>query len=250
MSALDTGRFLSTSIRFIYSRLRPSCDQRVLPKQPSRESGSAKHVLIGITITRITPDHGPQVRTLIARAFADDPLINWLFPPTATSHDQRLDAIAIFYWPSVESYASARTGHVALDGDQLIGASLWGVPNAARPALSLPASTTVASLLLGEKLNVLASAMKEARATGKLHEGPYLHDLAVDEERRNSGVGAKLLEAGLDEFGAQGCWLETTNPRNHSFYERSGFITEGSYRFANTGVTMTRMGRGPSGSFD
>nr|WP_246490398.1 hypothetical protein [Brevibacterium oceani] len=126
---------------------------------------------MGLSIARITPDHGPRARTLIARAFANDPLINWLFPPAEMSRDQRLDAIAIFYWPSVESYAAAGTGHVAIDGGQVIGASLWGVPNTPPPKRSLPTSATVASLLLGEKLNALASSMKDARATGALPEG-------------------------------------------------------------------------------
>lgn len=205
---------------------------------------------MGLSIARITPDHGPQARTLIARAFADDPLVNWLFPPMEMSRDQRFDAIAIFYWPSVESYAAAGTGHVAIEGDRVVGASLWGVPNTPSPQPSLPASSTVASLLLGEKLNALVSSMKDARATGTLPEGPYLHDLAVDEEHRNSGIGGQLLEAGLDDFGAQGSWLETTNPRNHSFHERFGFDTDGLHRIADTGVTMTRMVRGRSGSFD
>ncbi|WP_210602939.1 GNAT family N-acetyltransferase [Brevibacterium oceani] len=74
--------------------------------------------------------------------------------------------------------------------------------------------------------------------------------MAVDEEHRDSGVGGQLLEVGLDDFGAQGSWLETTNPRNHSFYERAGFNTDGQHRLANTGVTMTRMVRSQPGSFD
>lgn len=95
-----------------------------------------------------------------------------------------------------------------------------------------------------------AYRMQEARATGIPPETQDLHDLAVATERRNSGIGAKLLDAGLDEFGVQGCWLETTNPRNHSFYERFGFVRDGQYRFADASVTMTRMVRGQSGSFD
>lgn len=199
---------------------------------------------MGITITRITPTHGPQARSLIARAFSDDPLINWLFPPSSMNRDQRLDAIAIFYWPSVEAYAAAGAGHVAIDGDEVVGASLWSLPKTSQPSPVLPSSATVATMLLGEKLKELASDMKAARATGRTPETPYLHDLAVDDGHRNSGIGAKLLEAGLDEFGTDGSWLETTNPRNHSFYERFGFTEVGSHRFAVSSVTMTRMVKG------
>ncbi|UVI35128.1 GNAT family N-acetyltransferase [Brevibacterium spongiae] len=202
---------------------------------------------MGITIARITPEHGPQARTLIARAFANDPLINWLFPPTDMSLDQRLDAIAIFYWPDVEAYAAAGTGHVALDGNEVVGASMWSLPNTTRPASVLPSSTTVATILLGEKLKELASAMKAARATGRTPETPYLHDLAVDDGCRSSGIGAKLLEAGLDEYGTDGSWLETTNPRNHSFYERFGFNIDAQHRIADSDITMTRMVRGRTG---
>jgi predicted N-acetyltransferase YhbS len=99
-------------------------------------------------------------------------------------------------------------------------------------------------MLLGEKLNELASAMKDARATSEPPGTPYLHDLAVDDGRRSSGIGAELLEAGLIDFGTEGCWLETTNSHNHSFYERFGFATEESHPMADTGVTMSRMVRG------
>jgi GNAT superfamily N-acetyltransferase len=196
-----------------------------------------------ITIARISPEHGPQVRTLIAHAFADDPLINWLFPPADMSRDQRLDAIAILYWPNVETYTASGTGHVALDSHQVVGASLWSVPNVPRPAPASPSSTAVAKMVLGEKFDELSSAMQNARAMGEPPSTPYLHDLAVDDHLRSSGVGAKLLEAGLDEFGAGGCWLETTNPRNHSFYDRFGFNAVGSHQFADSAVSMTRMVR-------
>src|SRR5699024_11076760 len=42
---------------------------------------TAEHDHLGLAFVRISPERGPQARTLIARAFGDDPLMNWLFPP-------------------------------------------------------------------------------------------------------------------------------------------------------------------------
>src|SRR5699024_7193908 len=42
---------------------------------------TAEHDHLGLSFVRISPERGPQARTLIARAFGDDPLMNWLFPP-------------------------------------------------------------------------------------------------------------------------------------------------------------------------
>lgn len=195
------------------------------------------------TVARIGTEHAAQARTVIARAFAEDPLIQWLFPATEWDAARRLDAIAMFYWPSVEAYAAAGTGHVAIDGRELVGVSLWSVPGLAviSDSATLPSDGEVASLLLGARLGDLSAGMRAARGTTDVPGTPYLHDLAVASERQGQGTGTTLVAAGLAEFGGNGAWLESTNGRNHGLYERAGFRVVHSDQLGDSGVTMTRM---------
>ena len=180
-------------------------------------------------------------RTTIARTFASDPLIEWLFPADQWEDSERLDRIATFYWPSVESYAALGTGHVAVDGDRVVGVALWSIPQGGSPTPTLPNASGVARLLLGDRLGELAEGMRVARGDTALPSGPYLHDLAVAADRRGEGIGTALIEAGLREVGRNGAWLETTNPRNQGLYERAGFEEVHAGPIGNSGVTMMRM---------
>lgn len=183
----------------------------------------------------------PAARTTIARAFASDPLIEWLFPADQWEDSERLDHIATFYWPSVESYAALGTGHVAVDGDQVVGVALWNLPGVGPPTPTLPNPSGVARLLLGDRLGELAEGMRVARGDTALPSGSYLHDLAVAADRRGEGIGTALIEAGLREFGRNDAWLETTDQRNQGLYARAGFEEVHAGPIGNSGVTMTRM---------
>ncbi|HJA37720.1 MAG TPA: GNAT family N-acetyltransferase [Candidatus Brevibacterium intestinigallinarum] len=199
-----------------------------------------------IRIAQIEPAHAAASRTVIARAFADDPLLEWLFPPARWAVDERLDAIAMFYGPTVDAYAVAQTGHVALQGETVVGVGLWGVPGsvpvagAGGPAL-LPTGAGVARILLGERAGLLGHGLRSARGAEPVPRTPYLHDLAVSGGLRGRGIGARLVAAGIAEHGADGAWLESTNPRNRTLYERAGFRTVHEGVVGDSGVTMARM---------
>ena len=149
-----------------------------------------------IRIAQIEPAHAAASRTVIARAFADDPLLEWLFPPARWAVDERLDAIAMFYGPTVDAYAVAQTGHVALQGETVVGVGLWGVPGsvpvagAGGPAL-LPTGAGVARILLGERAGLLGHGLRSARGAEPVPRTPYLHDLAVSGGLRGRGIGAR-----------------------------------------------------------
>jgi GNAT superfamily N-acetyltransferase len=202
---------------------------------------------MGIRIVRIAPAHAAQARTVIARAFVEDPLLVWLFPAAERTLEERLDAVALFYGPTVDAYAAAGTGHVALDGETVVGTGLWGLPGGARGgapgggAALLPTGAGVARNVLGDRAADLGAGLRAARGDAPVPQLPYLHDLAVSAQLRGQGIGARLVEAGLADFGADGAWLESTNPRNHTLYERTGFRAEHAGEVADSGVTMTRM---------
>lgn len=173
----------------------------------------------------------------------------------------RLSAIALFYGPSVESAVLAGRVWVAEAGGIVCGAAVWdfpddggsarggrngarassderpgGVPDGGlpRPGVVLPPSSEVlprpgeaAVRVLGERTAIrLSSGMRAARpddARRRPEAGwPYLADLAVDPSVQGGGVGGRLLDHCLQEITGP-TWLETTNPRNRSFYARHGY---------------------------
>ncbi len=67
-----------------------------------------------------------------------------------------------------------------------------------------------------------------------LHTEPFafLEDVFVEEEYRKHGVGSQLVQKGIEEAKAQGCYKIIGNSRMasekvHAFYERLGFKKHG-----------------------
>jgi ribosomal protein S18 acetylase RimI-like enzyme len=163
------------------------------------------------------------IRSLIAHAFADDPLLRWIFPDDA----HRLEQTAAWLGLFVEG--AVRGGRVDLlqDGDDLVAVALWRMPDDPRPAA--PPTPTVGGLLaafvgtaraeeLGRGLRVFSAAWPEEPFA-------YLHFLAVAPDAQRRGLGARVLRHGVARASEAGLGteLETTNPANLPFYAAAGF---------------------------
>lgn len=182
-----------------------------------------------------------QVRTVISRAFMDGPLIDRLFPADEyQTSSLRLDAVAVFYAPSVEFFCTVGSGLVAEEAGDVLGAVLWNAPSAT-PSTSLPSAGGVAALMLGTRASQLGAAMAAAREGAPPAEGTYIPDVSVVPESQGRGIGRDLMAAAIDRAGSDGMWLETTNPRNIPFYERAGFQVTHTGLLGDFGIPMTRM---------
>lgn len=74
----------------------------------------------------------------------------------------------------------------------------------------------------------------------------YLGVIATTPDRRGGGLGTALLEVGLRAVDASGmpAYLESSNPRNITLYERHGFEVTGRIDVDTAdGVAMTAMWR-------
>lgn len=71
----------------------------------------------------------------------------------------------------------------------------------------------------------------------------YLAAIGVRAERRGGGVGAGLLAPGLAHADARGlpCYLESSNPRNVSFYVRHGFRATEEVRLPGRGGPVVTL---------
>jgi ribosomal protein S18 acetylase RimI-like enzyme len=168
-------------------------------------------------IRRATRADLPAVAGLFGRAFIDDAMLRWPFPPEATVEDlTELFAILLdVYWP--------------LDAISVIGdraAAVWLPPAEAARFVEIEGPTRDLIRPLtddgGARYDVFWDWLGE-----HLPDEPswFLDILAVDAEARCRGLGGRLIEHGLARAHGEGlpAFLETSVRDNVALYERFGF---------------------------
>ncbi len=160
-----------------------------------------------------------MVADILAEAFADDPVMNWMFGSARPFR-------TIFFELARGLYLKSGFGHIADDG----GATLW-----------LPAGQKV-MLPLTNELRILgaalpsggARAISRAKRAGDIMEAShpsrphyYLFAVGVRSAMKGKGIGGGLIREGLKRANEAGApaYLENSNPMNTPLYERLGFQT-------------------------
>lgn len=182
------------------------------------------------------------VRSLLARAYANDPLMRWVFPEPTT----RTDSIAA--WLGLYLERHAEIGHIRVMGEDPPVAVIVGRDSALprRQPDTFPSIGGVLRALVGQAhaRDVLAFTAKMA-SLGPQEPSIYLQYLAVDPEAQGSGYGRKLLLGSIEEADEVGkpIKLETTNPVNVDFYRKFGFTVEDEMQLGEDGPTSWSMWR-------
>lgn len=164
---------------------------------------------------------------LLARAFDDDPGMNWVFPDAA----RRPADLRLLFAANLRHAAGHGRVDRHPDGGTTAGVALWLGPDAfpmsvGQALLSghalLPFRIGLTSLRRLRRLNAYAH-MQHARAAGGPHW--YLHGIGVDPERQRQGIGTALLRLGLERADRDHlpCYLETARESTLPFYARFGF---------------------------
>jgi GNAT superfamily N-acetyltransferase len=173
-----------------------------------------------------------DVENLVAlyrRAFWDDPAIEFILPDERT-RGRILDA----YMRMMIRVGFAEGLAQTIDGeDGLRCGSVWIAPGKAPVGivsmvragfLQLIAGTrNVASL---RKFFALSAKIEEMHKRDVSKEHWYLAVLAVDPPQQGKGFGGLVLGPELEEADTRGlpCYVETSKPRNVTFYEKQGFV--------------------------
>jgi ribosomal protein S18 acetylase RimI-like enzyme len=171
-------------------------------------------------IRKVTGDHVPKVAQALAAAFYDDPVMSWVIP----DDDRRMERLARLFtlyvrriWlPQDESYTT----------DRVAGAALWMPPGTSKMGIFeqlrlMPAMIRAMGWDLPRLMTVLA-------ATEKKHphdDHYYLPVIGIAPQWQGHGFGNHLMQpvlARCDERRLP-AYLESTNPRNQTLYERNGF---------------------------
>lgn len=183
-----------------------------------------------------------ELRSIIARAFVNDPTMTWMFPNPA----HRLDSVAAWLGIFVESYVDYGNVEVVDESGVPVGVSLWHSPD---QELEFPALPTrmglLAALTDDDHANSLREAFHEMSKVAPEAPSAYIYIMAVDPDHQGRGFGTALLKKILShiEESQTPAHLETTNPANVPFYESFGFRVSGQLELASGGPTLWAMQR-------
>jgi ribosomal protein S18 acetylase RimI-like enzyme len=175
-----------------------------------------------VPIKRATPADARPIAAIFAAAFAEDPVFDWL----ARSGKRREPVLERFFlWILQRTIPHGETW-LDLDG---LAAAAWIPPvlETAPPSWFEDLSVLPAVLRL-TGLSRLARGAAMAAAMERDHPHLpcfYLAFIGVAPRAQGAGLGSALLAHALARVDAAGAdaYLENSNPRNISLYERAGF---------------------------
>lgn len=180
-------------------------------------------------------EHRDQITHSIVIGFSTDPLTRWFWPDAAT-HLKAGPAFDAFGGGSIDNDTAYAT-------ENFEGVALWmppGVePDEERMIPILEA--TVPEDRLEDVFGVL-----EAMESYHPEEACwYLPLIAVDPYYQGQGFGSQLMKHALKRVDEDGlpAYLESSNPRNISLYERHGFEIMGEIRVGSSPVVTPMIRR-------
>ena len=184
-------------------------------------------------------DRDAAVATL-ARAFADDPALSWIFPDA----EDRLRRLPRLFRLIFDEDA---------DGMRLLGAdgaavTLWRAPG--HPAVGTWPMLRSAIPMIHALGFSTRRALAVAAATEAHHPARrfwYLHFAAVDPAHQGKGLGTGMIRAGLKRVAGSAlpAYLETATERNLSIYQALGFEVIDEWRVPHGGPLFWSMLRQP-----
>lgn len=192
-----------------------------------------------MTTTPLPADRDRVIDTLV-EAFLDDPLYRWLFGDP----EDRRQALRDNFAAVID--AGAVNGCLDTTPDGAAAAiwtepchSLFDDPSVLLDVLSRWVSPT--------RLTAASDAITEC-SRHQPSDAAVLHLIGVRPDRAGVGVGSALVSRRLVELDRVGrtVHLESSNPRNHTFYARHGFSPVAEIQLGDGGPSITCMRRPPS----
>jgi GNAT superfamily N-acetyltransferase len=196
----------------------------------------------GRVIRRASAEDVPRLALVLARAFYDDPVFNWLVPEDSERLRRSARGFAFYlrkvYLPHAQSYAT----------DDSAGGALWLPPNTWHhgPLAQLRLAPGMIAAL-GPRLPQVLRAISTIESNHPHEPHYYLAFAGVDPPLQGKGIGTALLQPILDRCDREGtpAYLEATTPRNRACYERQRFEVTEEFRFPKGGPPSWRMWREP-----
>ncbi len=183
---------------------------------------------------------------ITAEAFRDDPVNCFLFGnPRSIQSAFRVLARDI--------YSKRGICHLAGDAGAPGGATMWMDYTSGDPGGDMGFLAQL-HFTIGQFIHGSKGSMKRAITAGQLmaqHHPKephlYLFTIGTLPSARGTGLGKQLLAPVLEACDRQGiaCYLENSNPDNHSYYAMHGFETRGTFACGEGGPPLEPMWRDP-----
>jgi|TARA_A100001234_G_scaffold126320_1_gene110797 GNAT superfamily N-acetyltransferase len=177
-------------------------------------------------VNNVDDSKAEEVKAAITLGFTADPLIRWIFPDP----QKYLRSFAV--WMDEFSKPAFENGGVFAD-ENYYGGSLWHPPGIHLDSEIL--APTFADIP-EERVEHVVQFFDEL---GKYHPDEdhwYLAFIALDPSKQGQGLGSLILKEALKVVDEQGkiAYLESSNPKNMTLYERHGFETMGRVEFGDS----------------
>jgi ribosomal protein S18 acetylase RimI-like enzyme len=197
-----------------------------------------------VQVDRAARHHEEALGLALADAFRDDPVFEFLVPADVSNREARL---RLFFTSIARSYLR-RDKHAYIAGDGR-GGALWSAPGAWRlPPSEIVRETPANIKAFGRNL---PKALRLLTQVEGLHPKEphhwYLGYLGTRCDSQGMGIGSSMLREVLAQADdtRTPAYLESSNERNLTLYERNGFRVVEEIKALGTGPSIYRMWRDP-----
>jgi GNAT superfamily N-acetyltransferase len=190
---------------------------------PTIDRDAAASRSADLQLRQATVEDVPRLRSVLAEAFYDDPVLGWLMP----DERKRRARLRRFYGIELRHLALPH-GQIWTTSD-LTGAALIMPPGAWRVPLQ-------ATLMEGSAFGVhllraarLGAAMEWRHARDVREPHYYVRDIGVYPDMQGKGLGSALMRPTLERCDRKGlpAYLEASSERSAALYGRLGFRLAG-----------------------
>ena len=204
-------------------------------------------------IRRVGTERADELARTLTDAFREDPFSNWVFGHADGRLAEDFEERHFKYWRFCAEVPPMCEIHCT--GDLEAVAIWYPIPGPRTPARISKELKAYDKKFMEYSTEL---AMPERRDDYKkiikaidkfIPKGPcwYLGSLGVAADRQSQGLGAKVVSKMLDRCDRQNitACLESSNPRNVSFYERLGFVAQCEPISVNGSASLLPMIRRP-----
>ncbi|MEA2410078.1 MAG: hypothetical protein QOC77_639 [Thermoleophilaceae bacterium] len=172
---------------------------------------------------KATPQDIPAMADMLARAFHEDPIVDWVFQDEGT----RPKYTRRFFAGRARVLIGQREIYTV---DGVAAAAMWARPDEWRdPPLRALKELAILTPGVGRRVGRVMRGLVQVESRHPKPPHWYLAVLGTEPSRQGQGLATRLLGVVLDECDRDEvpAYLETGTERNVAFYNRHGFkVTE------------------------